>query len=386
MTATTAALIMAAGKGARFGGDIPKQYQALRGQSVLARAIDAFARNPRIDMICCVYAAEMADLFHAATCARTPDLAVVGGATRQESVRAGLEALAQANPAPDYVLIHDAARPFAPETVIDAVIERLAKADAAAPALPVADTVSGSEGQSFGAEIDRTGLLRRQTPQGFRFQPILEAHRAFADAEATDDIALARLAGLQADATPGSMRLHKLTTPDDRRLLETMIDASAWSAVGQGFDVHAFGPGDHVILCGVAIPHAHGLSGHSDADVAMHALTDAMLGAVGGGDIGQLFPPSDPQWRGADSAIFLERARLEIEQIGARLEAVDVTIICEAPKVGPHRDAMRERLAALLRLPVERVNVKATTTEKLGFTGRGEGIAAMATASVTRWR
>jgi len=271
--------------------------------------------------------------------------------------------------------------------VIAAVLAALdAGADAAAPALPLADTTAARDGDGFGPEVDRTRLLRRQTPQGFRFAPILAAHRTHADVQATDDIALARLAGLRTVATPGSMALHKLTTPDDRAMLEAMINAAAptWTSVGHGFDVHAFGPGDSVMLCGVSIPHDRGLVGHSDADVAMHALTDAMLGAVAAGDIGQLFPPSDPQWKGAASRIFLQRALAEIRERGGRLDAVDVTVICERPKVGPHREAMRAELARLLELDPDRVNVKATTTERLGFTGRGEGVAAMATATVAR--
>ena len=386
MAPDTAVLIMAAGHGGRFGGGTPKQYQMLLGRSPLTRCLGVFAQNPRINRLCCVYDPSMAGAFREAAQGFSLAVATPGGATRQESAHAGLEAIAALPTPPDYVLIHDAARPFIPAEIIDAVIDRLTDADAVAPALPAADTLSASDGDAFGPEVDRTGLLRRQTPQAFRFPEILAAHRAFAGRPVTDDIALARLAGLRTVATPGSMRLHKLTTPDDKVLLEAMIGASTWTAVGQGFDVHAFGPGDQVILCGVPIPHDQGLTGHSDADVALHALTDAMLGAVGGGDIGQLFPPSDPQWRGADSAIFLERARREITERGGRLDAIDVTIICEAPKVGPHRDKMRARLCALLDLTADRVNIKATTTERLGFTGRREGIAAMATATVARWR
>jgi len=385
-----AALIMAAGRGDRFGGAAPKQYQPLLGVTPLARAIDAFLAAPGIDAVCCVYAPESEAEFRQASAGRPIALAVPGGATRQESVRNGLEALAAVTPAPpEYVLIHDAARPLVPAPVIAAVLAALdGGAGAAARALPLADTTAAQDGDGFGPEIDRSGLLRRQTPQGFRLAQILAAHRAHADVQATDDIALARLAGLRTVATPGSMALHKLTTPDDKDMLEAMIEAAAptWTSVGHGFDVHAFGPGDSVMLCGVPIPHDQGLVGHSDADVAMHALTDAMLGAVAAGDIGQLFPPSDPQWKGAASRIFLERALAEIRERGGRLDAVDVTVICERPKVGPHREAMRAELARLLELDPTRVNVKATTTERLGFTGRGEGIAAMATATVARCR
>ncbi len=386
--ARVAALVMAAGHGARYGGALPKQYQPLLGRTPIARVLDAFADHPAIGQLCCVIDPGMADTFAAAAGARHNVLIVHGGPTRQDSVRNGLEALAALPEPPDLALIHDAARPLLPPSAIDGVLACLAEADAAAPALPIADTLSGRDDIGFGAEVDRATLLQRQTPQGFRFAAILAAHRRFAGADAhgpaTDDIALARRAGLRTMAAPGSMLLHKLTTPDDKIMLEAFLGSHGRSSVGNGFDVHAFGPGGEVILCGLAIPHDQGLVGHSDADVAMHALTDAMLGAVGAGDIGQLFPPSDPQWKGAASRIFLERALQEIRSRGAELESVDVTIICEAPKIGPHRDAMRARLAELLDLAPDRVNVKATTTEGLGFTGRREGIAAMATATV--WR
>jgi len=297
-------------------------------------------------------------------------------------VRNGLEALAALEAPPDIVLIHDAARPIVPAEVAQALLEALRHADAAAPALAVADTVcrAGPDG-AVGEDVDRAGLVRRQTPQAFRFDRILAAHRAHAG-EATDDIAIAVAAGQRAVLVEGSPLLHKLTAPEDRAILESFLQPQTRMAVGQGFDVHAFGPGGAVTLCGVTIPHDQGLVGHSDADVGLHALTDAILGAVGAGDIGQHFPPSDPQWKGADSALFLERARADVEAAGGRIEHVDVTLICERPKVGPHREAMRARMAGLLGLSPAQVNVKATTTERLGFTGRGEGIAAMATATV----
>ncbi len=378
--ASVAALVMAAGHGARFGGKFPKQYQPLLGVTPLARALAAFHVHPAIGRIACVVDAGEARRLEALENAAPVDIVAVGGATRQDSVRAGLEALAAAG-APEFVLIHDAARPLVPTGVIDALIAKLQDVDAAAPALALPDTISHVEDGAFGQEVPRERLVRRQTPQAFRFAAILDAHRRFKETTATDDIALARAAGLSTAAVAGAHALHKLTTPEDRNLLEAMISQNGRPRVGNGFDVHRFGAGDSVILCGVAVPHDQGLVGHSDADVAMHALTDAMLGCVGAGDIGQLFPPSDPQWKGAPSRIFLERALAEIEDRGGVLENVDVTIICERPKVGPYRDAMRVELARLLRLDVARVNVKATTTEGLGFTGRGEGVAAMATAS-----
>lgn len=380
-----AALVVAAGQGDRFGGALPKQYQLLAGRTVIARALDAFAGHGRVQTLACVIAPGAQAEFEAATAGHDIAIVVEGGASRQESVRNGLEALAASAAPPDLVLIHDAARPLTPAKTIDAVIDALAEADGAAPALAVVDTLSFRQGDGFGEETDREALLRRQTPQGFRFQAILDAHRRFAATPVTDDIALARLAGLSTAATQGSERLLKLTRPEDKTMAEAMLAGDARISVGNGYDVHAFGPGDSVMLCGVEIPHSHGLVGHSDADVAMHALTDAMLGAVAAGDIGQHFPPTDPQWKGAASHIFLEAALAEIGRQGGRLDAVDVTIVCQRPKVGPHRDAMRKRLADLLDLPLACVNVKATTTEGLGFTGRSEGVAALATATVRRW-
>ena len=376
-----AALIVAAGRGARFGGETPKQHQLLAGLSPLSRTLMTFHRHPDIDRIACVVAPGGLEDLKAARFADVIDVVAEGGATRQASVRAGLEAMAADSP-PDAVLIHDAARPLIPLPVIDRAIAALAHADGAAPALPAVDTLSYTSDDVFADEVASDGMVRRQTPQAFRFREILAAHRRVAGQEATDDIAIARMAGLTNKVIDGDHRLHKLTTPEDRALLEAMILAGGRGRVGNGFDVHRFGPGDSVMLCGVSIPFEKSLVGHSDADVALHALTDAMLGAVGAGDIGLLFPPSDPQWKGAASHIFLTRALAEIADRGAELENVDVTIICERPKVGPHRQAMTMRLAELLHIDAERINVKATTTETLGFTGRGEGIAAMASVSV----
>ncbi len=380
---SVAALIMAAGSGVRFGGSLPKQFQPLLGASPLRRTLRRFAGDPSVTAVYCVTASDMATVFAAQTTDLPNIIRADGGATRQESVRLGLEAIAAAPASPDIVLIHDAARPIVPGDMVDTLLAALEQHDGAAPALPVADTLSAAADGRFGTEIDRSELVGRQTPQAFRFGPILKAHRASQDHPATDDIALARLAGLQTAIVPGSMLLHKLTTADDKGMLEALLRDQGRICVGSGYDVHAFGPGDHVTLCGVRIPHGRALVGHSDADVAMHALTDAILGAIGAGDIGQHFPPSDSQWQGAASRIFLERAAADAAAIGALLQNVDVTIICERPKVGPHREAMRANLASLLNLPPERVNVKATTTERLGFTGREEGIAAMASATVS---
>lgn len=382
--ANVAVLIMAAGSGRRMGDGLPKQYRPLAGQSSLRRLLSFFQRLKSVHCCACVIDPTARNLFDAAAFGLRVDAIVDGGATRQASVRNGLEALAAMPAPPDIVLIHDAARPLLSAQIVESLILALGAADAAAPALPVPDTLSAIDDDGFGPEHDRDGLLRRQTPQAFNFKTILEAHRAHAEASVTDDIALARLAGLKTAAVKGSILLHKLTTEDDTRMLEAILNGGKRASVGNGFDVHAFGPGDHVTLCGVDIGHDQGLVGHSDADVAMHALTDAILGAVGAGDIGQLFPPTDPQWKGAASYIFLERALAEAEARGGQIESCDVTIICEAPKVGPHREAMQKRLAEILKLDTDRINVKATTTERLGFAGRKEGIAAMATATVYR--
>jgi 2-C-methyl-D-erythritol 4-phosphate cytidylyltransferase/2-C-methyl-D-erythritol 2,4-cyclodiphosphate synthase len=273
------------------------------------------------------------------------------------------------------VLIHDAARPFLPGAVIDRLLDALESHDGAVPALPVVDTLTRRDGVA----VDREALVRVQTPQAFRLDAIRAAHAAWSGGEPTDDAQVARAAGLDVVLVEGDPALEKLTWEAD---FARAGAARLAPCTGTGFDVHAFGPGDHVWLGGVSIPHERGLKGHSDADVALHALTDALLGAIGAGDIGDHFPPSDPQWRGAPSSLFLEHARDLVADAGGRIVHVDVTIICEAPQIGPHRDAMRQLIAGLLRLPVARISVKATTTERLGFTGRGEGIAAQAVATV----
>ncbi|MBM3549454.1 MAG: bifunctional 2-C-methyl-D-erythritol 4-phosphate cytidylyltransferase/2-C-methyl-D-erythritol 2,4-cyclodiphosphate synthase [Alphaproteobacteria bacterium] len=375
--ARVAALVMAAGRGQRLGGDEPKQYLLLGGLSVLARSLALFASHPRIDRVRAVIHADDRERYGEAIGSLKLAPPVSGGTTRQDSVRLGLESLA--NDPPDFVLIHDAARPLTPPSVIGRVIDALKTSVGAIPALPVTDTLKQGDGSRVTGTVPRAGLYRTQTPQGFRFAEILEAHRRFAGAELTDDAAVAEAAGHPVALVPGDEAAFKITTADD---LERARRVSGETRIGTGFDVHRFGPGDHVWLCGIRVPHQRGLIGHSDADVGLHALTDAILGAIGAGDIGLHFPPSDPRWRGAPSGGFLAHAASLVTARGGRLVHADVTVICERPKVGPHRDAMRAAIAAILGIDLDRVSVKATTTEGLGFTGRGEGIAAEAVATV----
>ena len=386
----TDVLIVAAGRGQRFGGSLPKQYAELAGVPLLRHTLMAFARHPAVGRLRAVIHPDDRDLYDAAAAGLDLAAPVAGGASRQESVRLGLESLAEDSP--ERVLIHDAARPFVSSAVIDRVLAALDRAPGAIAALPVVDTLKREGADSDTGRIagtqDRAGLWGAQTPQGFRFAEILAAHRAVAGEELTDDAAVAERAGLAVALVEGSRENMKVTSQDDLRTAEQWLrgqqaETRAETRVGQGFDVHAFGPGDHVTLCGIRIDHDAGLVGHSDADVGLHALTDALLGALGAGDIGSHFPPSDPQWRGADSGRFLTHARDLVTARGGRLLLLDVTIICERPKVGPHREAMVARIAALLALPADRISVKATTTEKLGFTGRGEGIAAQAVATIS---
>lgn len=374
---SVAALVMAAGRGLRLGGDEPKQYRMLGSASVLARSLALFATHPRVTKVHAVIGEDDREAYEQATRALKLLPPVIGGATRQASVRNGLEHLA--GEPPDFVLIHDAARPMTPPAVIDRVIEALAAHPAAVPALPVADTLKQGENGRVVATVPRAGLFRAQTPQGFRFAEILAAHRRFAGSEMTDDAAVAEAAGLPVALVAGDEAAFKITTGDD---LERARRQSGESRTGTGFDVHRFGDGDHVWLCGVRVPHERGLIGHSDADVGLHALTDAILGAIGAGDIGLHFPPSDPKWKGAASSRFLAYAADLVRARGGRVVHVDVTVICERPKVGPHRQAMRSAIAQILSVEVDRVSVKATTTEGLGFTGRSEGIAAQASATV----
>jgi 2-C-methyl-D-erythritol 4-phosphate cytidylyltransferase/2-C-methyl-D-erythritol 2,4-cyclodiphosphate synthase len=378
----TAAVIVAAGSGRRVGGPVPKQWRLLRGRTVLAWTLDAFRAAPAVDHLCLVLRPEDMDL--APGYAAHGDVTVTaGGATRALSVRAGLEALAASLPPPDRVLIHDVARPLVPQAVIQRVLAALDRAPGAAPALAVTDALWRGEAGRVCGTLDREGLYRAQTPQGFHFAAILAAHQA-AGPEAADDVEIARAAGLDVAIVPGDERNLKITTEGDFARAETFMGGAMDIRTGNGFDVHAFTAGDRVTLCGVEIAHDRGLKGHSDADVGMHAITDAIYGALAEGDIGRHFPPSDPQWKGAASEIFLDHARALAAGRGFTLCNVDCTLICEAPKIGPHAAAMQAEIARILRIDPGRVSVKATTSERLGFTGRGEGIAAMATATLMK--
>lgn len=388
-----AALIVAAGRGTRAAasGSTPKQYVELAGRSVLARTLDRFLSHPRISTTLVVIHLEDRALYDAATGGLSSGLLtpVHGGSTRQESVRRGLIALSQRDIT--HVLIHDAARPFVDHDVIDRVVSGLESHDGVIAAVPLADTLKrASQAGAITGTVDRAGLWRAQTPQGFSFEKILAAHRAAHDSgrsDFTDDAAVAEHAGLEVGVALGSERNVKITTPEDIVMAETILQAGATTQrevrTGQGFDVHRLVPGDHVWLCGLRIPHTATLEGHSDADVALHALTDAILGAIGAGDIGQHFPPSDQRWKGAASHVFLRHAADLLADRGGDITNVDVTILAEAPKIAPHRERMCARIAEILGVPANRVSVKATTTEQLGFTGRREGLAAMAVATVT---
>ncbi|MDY0874249.1 bifunctional 2-C-methyl-D-erythritol 4-phosphate cytidylyltransferase/2-C-methyl-D-erythritol 2,4-cyclodiphosphate synthase [Dongia rigui] len=379
------ALVVAAGSGSRMGKDMPKQYLPLGGKTVLRHCLETFRRHPRISGVRVVINDSLRDLYESAVAGLDLLPPVAGGQRRQDSVRAGLESLAAE--APDLVLIHDAARPFIDAATIDRTIDTLAAHDGALVAVPVVDTLKrgAQDGTDMfsGATVDRNGLWRAQTPQGFRYQPLLAAHRQAASGpEMTDDAAVAEAAGMKVALVLGHENNFKITAPADLERAERLMSEQMEYRTGNGFDVHRLIPGDGVIMCGVTIPYHQKLEGHSDADVGMHALTDAILGAVGAGDIGQHFPPSDPQWRGAASWKFLAHAAKLVADKGGRIAHCDITLICEKPKVGPHRAAMQAKLAEILGIALDRVSVKATTTEQLGFTGRGEGIAAQATATV----
>ncbi len=376
----TAILIVSAGKGERLGGGLPKQYRELAGRSVLRRTLAAFSGR-RDCTVLVVTGADHDKAYAHATAGLVLPPPVRGGASRQDSVRNGLEALVA--DAPDYVLIHDAARPLVTAALVDRVVAALeAGADAAIPMLAVADTLRRQNPDGSWSIVPRDNAFRAQTPQGFRFEPILEAHRTFAAEAVTDDMALAERAGLTIVRVAGEDTNMKITTQDDMDHAERLLAAHADFRTGHGLDAHRFTEGDHVWLCGIQIPHDHGLEGHSDADAGLHALTDALLGAIGAGDIGQHFPPSDERWRGAASDKFLAHAASLVAEQGGQIAHCDVTLICERPKIGPYREAMRARIAEILGLEVGRVSVKATTTEGMGFTGRREGLAAQAVATV----
>ncbi len=377
-----AALVLAGGSGVRFGGDTPKQYLPLGGRAVLRRAAGAFASHGDVDAVRVVIRGDDRALYDAAFAGLDILEPVSGGASRQESARLGLESLDRLDP--EFVLIHDGARPFVPATLIDDTIAALADVPAAVPALALGDTLKrADETGMVSGTVDRAGLWRAQTPQGFRYRDIRAAHAAARDAELTDDAAVAEQAGLPVRLVAGSADNIKITTAEDMAGAERQLTAVAGLVrVGTGFDVHRFGAGDHVMLCGVVVPHDRGLEGHSDADVGLHAITDAVLGTISEGDIGSHFPPSDAQWRDADSEVFLRHAAELVARRGGIIDALDVTLICEQPRIGPHRDGMRRRIADIAGVAPSAVSVKASTTEGLGFTGRGEGIAAQAVATV----
>jgi 2-C-methyl-D-erythritol 4-phosphate cytidylyltransferase/2-C-methyl-D-erythritol 2,4-cyclodiphosphate synthase len=373
-------LVVAAGRGSRFGGEIAKQWLDLGGRPVLRHSLAVLAAHPDIAHVRVVIHSDDRTFYDAAAAGLGLDEPVIGGPTRQDSVRFGLESLAELSP--ERVLIHDGARPFVDGPLIDRVLAALSTYPGAIPALPVHDTLKRAEGPLIGATVPRAGLWRAQTPQGFRYPEILTAHRAAAGRELTDDAAVAEAAGLAVALVPGSEDNLKITTVDDLGRAARRVERPGEIRVASGFDVHRFGAGDRVTLCGVSIPHDAGLEGHSDADVALHALTDALLGTIGAGDIGRHFPPTDPRWKGADSALFLAHAGSLVKAHGGEIVHLDLTIICERPKVGPRRAAMVARTAEILGIAPQRVSVKATTTEGLGFTGRREGIAAQAVATV----
>jgi 2-C-methyl-D-erythritol 4-phosphate cytidylyltransferase/2-C-methyl-D-erythritol 2,4-cyclodiphosphate synthase len=377
------ALIVAAGRGSRFGGPLPKQYASLSGRPVLRYSLEAFRATAGINQLRVVIGAGDETHYEAAAAGLRLPAPVLGGVTRQQSVLNGLEVLAMAPP--DFVAIHDAARPFIRPVDITACLDAAATpgTDGAVLGVRLTDTVKRVEDGAIRETVPRANLWRAQTPQVFRFARLLEAHRAVASlgaAEATaltDDATVAERAGLKVVMVPGSEDNSKITSKDDLRRISAMETHTA-----SGFDVHGFGPGSAIMLGGIAIPHAQALTGHSDADVALHALTDALLGTIGAGDIGQHFPPSDPQWRGASSDRFLRHAVGLLTARGGRIVHLDLTVVCEAPRIGPHREAMAASIARIAGIESDRVSVKATTTEGLGFTGRREGIAAQAVATV----
>jgi 2-C-methyl-D-erythritol 4-phosphate cytidylyltransferase/2-C-methyl-D-erythritol 2,4-cyclodiphosphate synthase len=381
----TAAILVAAGRGLRAGSGGPKQYRTIGGQTVIFRAMQAFCQHPDIFAVQPVVSPDDTALFNDAVASLRHAPPANGGATRQASVHAGLEALVAEKP--DIVLIHDAARPFVTSAVISRAIEAAGRTGAAVPAIPVTDTIKlvGDAGDVEGTP-ERARLRIAQTPQAFRYDVILEAHRRAARenrSDFTDDAALAEWAGLTVATFEGDAANMKLTTPEDFVREEARLGAMLGDIrAGTGYDVHAFGDGDHVMLCGVRVPHTRGFLAHSDGDVGLHALVDAILGALADGDIGSHFPPSDPKWKGASSDRFLKYAVERVTARGGRLANLEVTMICERPKIGPLRDTMRAKIAEISGVNISRIAVKATTSERLGFTGREEGIAATASATI----
>jgi 2-C-methyl-D-erythritol 4-phosphate cytidylyltransferase/2-C-methyl-D-erythritol 2,4-cyclodiphosphate synthase len=381
----TAAILVAAGRGLRAGAGGPKQYRSIGGQTVIVRAMEPFCSHPQIFAVQPVLNPDDTAMFNAATSGLRHEPPAKGGATRQASVHAGLEALAAKKP--DVVLIHDAARPFVSPALISRAIEAAGRTGAAIPAIPVADTIKliGETG-NVEATPERARLRIAQTPQAFRFDVILEAHRRAARegrADFTDDAAIAEWAGLTVATFEGDVANMKLTTPEDFIREEARLASQIGDIrTGTGYDVHAFGEGDHVMICGVRVPHTRAFLAHSDGDVGLHALVDAILGALADGDIGSHFPPTDPKWKGASSDRFLRYAVDRVSARGGRIANLEVTLICERPKIGPLRDTMRARIAEITGLDISRIAVKATTSERLGFTGREEGIAATACATI----
>ena len=381
----TAAILVAAGRGLRAGAGGPKQYREIGGQTVIFRAMQALCRHPDVFAVQPVVNPDDAAIFNEAVAGLRHQPPTKGGATRQASVHAGLEALAAEKP--DIVLIHDAARPFVTPAVISRAIDAAGRTGAAIPTIPVTDTIKQvCDAGDVEATLDRARLRIAQTPQAFRFDVILEAHRRAARegrSDFTDDAALAEWAGLTVATFEGDPANMKLTTPEDFLREEARLAAQLGDIrTGTGYDVHAFGDGDHLMLCGVRVPHTRGFLAHSDGDVGLHALVDAILGALADGDIGSHFPPTDPQWKGAASDKFLKYAVDRVIARGGRIANLEVTMICERPKIGPLRDVMRTRIAEITGLNISRVAVKATTSERLGFTGREEGIAATASATI----
>ncbi|MFC3616303.1 bifunctional 2-C-methyl-D-erythritol 4-phosphate cytidylyltransferase/2-C-methyl-D-erythritol 2,4-cyclodiphosphate synthase [Lutimaribacter marinistellae] len=375
---TSAAIILAAGRGQRAGGDLPKQWRPLAGRRVADWTLARF-RASGLDRIVLVLSPDDTEAWHEFEA--TDLILAPGGADRAASVRSGLAALAETPP--DKVLIHDIARPCVTQRVIADVLAALDAHAAAAPGLPVTDALWRGEAAQVTGTQDRTGLYAAQTPQGFRYAAISAAHDAH-HGPAADDVEVARAAGLDVAIVPGDPDNIKITRPEDFARAERLLGGAMDVRLGNGYDVHRFCDGDHVILCGISIPHDHALDGHSDADVGMHAVTDAIYGALAEGDIGRHFPPSDPQWKGAASEIFLAHAAKRARDMGFSISNIDCTLVCERPKIGPHAPAMQKELARICDIEPSRVSVKATTSERLGFTGRGEGIAAIATAALVR--
>lgn len=373
---TVTALIVAAGKGERFGGGVPKQYRAIGGKPVLRWAVESLVRHPAIREALVVIGAGQEQLAEAALAGLPVSDFIQGGAERADSVRAGLAATDG-----DAVMVHDAARPFCPAAVIDRLIASLEFYEGAAPVLAVGDTLA-RVADTLGDPVDRNGVVRVQTPQAFRLDDLKAAYERWSGPSPTDETTVARAAGMKVAAVDGDPALEKLTRPADFQRAEQWLAGQMSPRTGMGFDVHAFSGEGPIMLGGVEVPHNRGLAGHSDADVVLHAITDALLGAAGLGDIGEHFPPSDPRWKGAQSSLFLAHAVELLRTGGAVIDHIDCTIIAEAPKVGPHREAMRGRVAEIVGLRMDQVSVKATTTEGLGFAGRREGVAAQAVASI----